>query len=147
MVQSAVTPDTPAVASTRLPADLAKLRDRFLCEYPQETDRVAMLAQVPAALRHMLSLRLELDRTDALPRRYRDLAIATMHAGTPVASADAVEQVVVSYALAARRGKLREGDTLLPQLRRFFTEPQVVELVLALTQSQAFAMFDAMLKV
>ena len=139
--------DVAAAGTSRLPADLAKLRDRFLCEYPDETGRVAVLAQVPAALRHVLSLRLELDRADTLPRRYRDLAVSTLRVGTPVVAADAVEQLVVSYALAVRRGRLREGDTLLRQLRRFFTEPQVVELVLTLSQSQAFAMFDAMLKV
>jgi hypothetical protein len=139
--------DNAILGGLRLPADLAKLCTRFLAEYPEESARVIMMAQVPAVLRHVLSLRLELDRVDTLPRRYRQLAIRTLHAGAPSTNPDAVEQLVVRYSLAVRQGKLRESDALRPQLLRFFTQPQLVELVFALTQGQAFAMFDAMLKV
>jgi hypothetical protein len=133
-------------APGRLPADLVKLRDRYLCEFPDEAARVERLAQVPSALRHILSLRLELNRTDVLPRHYRSLAQAAFRMEIAAQNShDAVDRLVIAYARAAR---LREGDAgaaLMPQLRRYFAEPQVVELALVLVQTQAMALFDTLL--
>lgn len=139
------TRDRPS-ALGRLPADLAKLRDRYLSEFPDEAARVDRLAQVPSALRHILSLRLELDRTDVLPRHYRRLAQAALRmAADAQDSRDAVDRLVIAYASAVRAGEVGAGVALMPQLRRYFAEPQVVELALVLVQTQAMAMFDTLL--
>jgi hypothetical protein len=141
-------PDMPHLdvippGAPRLPADLAKLRERFLADYPHEARRAAMLALVPPALRHLLSLRLELDRADALPRRYRNLADAEHSA--PIGIRDAVDQLVARYVEAARSGRAAEAAAMLPALRRYFTDPQIVELALTLAFSQALATFDSLL--
>jgi hypothetical protein len=94
---------------------------------------VALLAEVPAALRHLLSLRLELDRADALPRRYRDLA-----AGAALSEAsDPVEKLAFAFVTAQRSGRARQAAALLAQLRVYFTDPQLTEFVLVLELSRA----------
>lgn len=133
-------------AEAKLPADLAKLRDRYLVDYPAEAARVAQLVQVPAGLRHLLGLRLDLDRADGLPRHYRDLATeAMLNETSPHGAMDGVERLVGDYARAARAGRLTEAFALVPSLRRFFTEPQIVELVLTLALARALDTFDALI--
>ncbi len=129
-----------------MPADLAKLRERFLIEYPDQAVRVDRLAQVPAGLKHLLSLRLELNRADTLPARYRDLAVAGLH-GSSVdpGGMDAVDRLVVGYGAAAGAGRLQECAVMLPILRQYFAEPQVVELALVLAQARALTLFDDLL--
>ena len=127
----------------RLPADLAKLRDRFLSEHPHEAGRAEWLAHVPAAFRHVLSLRLELDRADTLPRRYAELAGAALDgAAKPGADADAVDRLVIAHAHCIRGGRLADAARMMPELRKFFTEPQIVELVFTLMLGRALAGFD-----
>jgi hypothetical protein len=141
-----VAAETSAGQPPRLPADLAKLRDRFLADYPHLAVRAALLSQVPIALRHLLSLHLDLTRADALPRRYRDLAEATPDSTlTGHGAPDAVDRLVIAYAAAMRSGDQPEAARQVPKLRRYFTEPQIVELTLILTLNRAFTQFDALL--
>jgi hypothetical protein len=146
LLPSPATQDRSLATIARLPADLSKLCERFLNEYPEQAARVDRLAQVPIALRHLLALRLDLNRAETLPHRYRELAVAALQGGTgDIEGLDAVDRLVVAYAAHAGTGKLRESAALLPRLRQYFAEPQVVELALVLALTRALALFDQLL--
>ena len=133
-------PSTKPTPHTRLPADLSRLRDRFLAEHPNESATVRLLEPVPAALRHMLGLRLDLDQADQLPRRYRDLAagIATQSSGTPP---DPVEEMVQAFVSA----DTAERAALLGRLEAYFTRPQLTELLLIAALRRALADVSAVI--
>lgn len=123
----------PSPVMSRLPADLAKLRDRFLTEHPMEAHIVRLLEPLPAALRHILGLRLDLDHANQLPRRYRDLAAG--NAPDPAAPDDEVTALVARLVAADAASR----PALLPDLAAYFTRPQILELLLVLGLHEALA--------
>ncbi len=124
-------PAPPTQTVSRLPADLARLRDRFLAEHPTEAHTVQMLDSLPAALRHVLGLRLDLDHANHLPRRYRDLAAG--NPPDPEAPDDPVTALVARFVAA----KAESRSTMLPDLATYFTRPQILELLLVLGLEEA----------
>ena len=132
-----------AGSAPALPADLAKLRDRYLSEFPDAEAGASLLAYVPAALRHLLSLRLELHRAETLPARYREVAIAAWH-NRPTGG-DAVDHLVARYTHLVRDSRGTAVSAVGRELRRYFTEAQVVELALLLSMSLALDTFEAAL--
>ena len=68
----------PDIPSNELPADLASIYERFARQYGPFRNQAAVFAHVPAGLRHLMSMLLELREAATLPKRVLELAIVTV---------------------------------------------------------------------
>ncbi len=165
-----------SIASTELPPDLAEVYERFADEYGPFRNQVAVFAHVPAAMRHLMSMLMELREAATLPKRYLEIAIVVVsklnecdycvaHHKPFLAveglssegidrlldpdnpELDDVDRLVVEY--ARRRGKPRteSSDSLFERLRRHFSEAQIVELTLRITLCGFFNRFNEALQI
>src|SRR5438552_8724742 len=66
------------IAADELPADLAAIYREFAGNYGPFANQVAVFAHVPAALRHLMPLLLELRAAKTLPKRALELTIVTV---------------------------------------------------------------------
>ena len=66
------------IESGELPADLAEIYEAFAASYGPFRNQVAVFAHVPAALRHLMPLLMELREAKTLPKRALELAIVTV---------------------------------------------------------------------
>jgi uncharacterized peroxidase-related enzyme len=161
-----------SIPSSELPRDLAAIYERFAGNYGPFRNQVAVFAHVPAALRHLMAMLIELREAETLPKRLLELAIVTVsklnacdycvthHAPFLVVegvSATGVEQVldyvdhpefdekdklVVEYAIAAWEKPNRIPEALFARLRQHFSEAQIVELTLRVTLCGFFNKFN-----
>jgi uncharacterized peroxidase-related enzyme len=161
-----------SIASTELPADLADIYERFAAGYGPFRNQVAVFAHVPAALRHLMSMLMELRAAGTLPKRYLELAIVVVsklnecdycvaHHKPFLAvegispdgadrvleyadhpELDAVDRLVVEYTIAAWSDPHRLRDALFERLRQHFSEAQIVELTLRITLCGFFNKFN-----
>jgi AhpD family alkylhydroperoxidase len=67
-----------SIPSTELPADLADIYESFAAGYGPFRNQVAVFAHVPAALRHLMAMLMELRAAATLPKRYLELAIVAV---------------------------------------------------------------------
>ena len=165
------------IASNELSADLARIYEEFAGSYGPFRNQVAVFAHVPAALRHLMPLLMELRAAATLPKRYLELAIVAVSqinacdycvahhkpflAVEGVSSLgvdrlldyrdhpelDEVDRLVVEYAVAATERPNRLPDALFARLRRHFTESQIVELTLRITLCGFFNKFNDALQI
>ena len=63
---------------SELPSDLAVIYERFAGQCGPFRNQAAVFAHVPAALRHLMSMLLELREAATLPKRVLELAIVTV---------------------------------------------------------------------
>src|ERR1043166_2939229 len=152
--------NTPA---DELPADLAQIYREFAASYGPFANQVAVLAHVPAALRHLMPMLMELRAAKTLPKRALELAIVTVSQlnacdycvahhkpflaveGVSPGGADRLlewrahpepddcDKLLVEYAVAAWERPNRIPASLFARLRRHFSEAQIVELTLRIT--------------
>src|SRR5436305_7958844 len=66
------------IADNELPTDLAAIYRKFAGDYGPFANQVSVFAHVPAALRHLMPLLLELRAAKTLPKRALELAIVTV---------------------------------------------------------------------
>src|SRR5437879_12376864 len=66
------------IEPTELPTELAEIYREFAGGYGPFRNQVAVFAHVPAALRHLMLLLLELRAAKTLPKRALELAIVTV---------------------------------------------------------------------
>ena len=155
-----------------LPPDLAAIYRRFASEYGPFANQVAVFAHVPAALRQLMPMLMELREAKTLPKRYLELAIVTVsklnacdycvahHKPFLVPEGispegvdrvldyadhpelDAVDRLVVEYSIAAWENSHRVPESLFRRLREHFTEAQIVELTLRITLCGFFNRFN-----
>jgi|SRR5579884_862684 len=160
------------VAAGELPADLAEIYETFAGSYGPFRNQVAVFAHVPAALRHLMPLLMELREAKTLPKRALELAIVTVSQlnachycvahhkpflvveGVSPAGVDRLldyrdhpelddaDRLVVEYAIAAWERPNRIPDALFARLRRQFSEAQIVELTLRITLCGFFNKFN-----
>src|SRR5579885_2882129 len=165
------------VSSSELPPDLAAIYERFAGSYGPFRNQVAVIAHVPAALRHLMAMLMELREAQTLPKRYLELAIVTVsklnechycvahHAPFLTVEGispegvervldydnhpelDAVDRLVVEYAIAAWTRSNRVPDSLFRRLREHFSEAQIVELTLRITLCGFFNRFNDALQI
>jgi uncharacterized peroxidase-related enzyme len=165
------------IDAAELPPDLSRIYEEFAGSYGPFRNQVAVLAHVPAALRHLMPLLMELRAAATLPKRYLELAIVAVSqvnacdyciahhkpflAVEGVSSAgvdrlldyrdhpelDAVDRLVVEYAIAATERPNRLPERLFDRLRRHFTEAQIVELTLRITLCGFFNKFNDALQI
>ncbi len=166
-----------SIPSTELPADLADIYERFAAGYGPFRNQLAVFAHVPAALRHLMAMLMELRAANTLPKRYLELAIVTVSklnecdycvahhkpflategispAGTDRVldyadhpEFDAVDRLVVEYTIAAWNEPHRLRDRLFDRLREQFSEAQIVELTLRITLCGFFNKFNDALRI
>ena len=165
------------IAAAELPADLARIYEEFAGSYGPFRNQVAVFAHVPAALRHLMSMLMELRQAATLPKRTLELAIIVVsklneceycvahHKPFLAAegiSADAadrvldyathpelteVDRLVVEYTIAAWNDPHRLRDRLFDRLREHFSEAQIVELTLRITLCGFFNKFNDALQI
>src|SRR6266849_7354192 len=165
------------VEPEELPAELAEIFREFAGSYGPFRNQVAVFAHVPAALRHLMPLLLELRRAKTLPKRALELAIVAVSQlnachycvahhkpflaveGVSAAGADRlldyrdhpeldeVDKLVVQYAIAAWEHPTRIPDALFARLREHFSEAQIVELTLRITLCGFFNKFNDALQI
>ena len=166
-----------SIAADELPTDLARIYREFAGSYGPFANQVAVFAHVPAALRHLMPLLMELRSAKTLPKRYLELAIVAVSQlnachycvahhtpflaveGVSAAGADRlldyrnhpeldeVDKLVVEYAVAAWQHPNRIPDALFERLRRHFSEAQLVELTLRITLCGFFNKFNDALEI
>jgi uncharacterized peroxidase-related enzyme len=160
-----------------LPADLGRIYEDFAGLYGPFRNQVAVFAHVPAAVRHLMPLLMELRAAATLPRRYLELAIVAVSQvnaceycvahhkpflaveGVSAAGVDRlldyrdhpeldeVDRLVVEYAVAATERPNRLPEAMFSRLRRHFTEAQIVELTLRITLCGFFNKFNDALQI
>src|SRR5438477_2217616 len=165
------------IAADELPPDLAEIYREFAGSYGPFANQVAVFAHVPAALRHLMPLLMELRAAKTLPKRTLELAIVTVSMlnachycvahhtpflaveGVSAAGAarlldyrdhaelDARDKLVVEYAIAAWEHPNRIPDELFVRLRRHFSEAQIVELTLRIMLCGFFNKFNDALRI
>jgi uncharacterized peroxidase-related enzyme len=166
-----------SILSTELPADLADIYERFASGYGPFRNQVAVFAHVPAALRHLMAMLMELRAAATLPKRYLELAIVTVSKlnecdycvahhkpflaveGISPAAADrvldyadhpefnAIDRLVIEYTIAAWNDPHRLRDRLFDRLREHFSEAEIVELTLRITLCGFFNKFNDALQI
>jgi uncharacterized peroxidase-related enzyme len=165
------------IAAAELPPDLARIYEDFAGSYGPFRNQVAVFAHVPAALRHLMPLLMELRAAATLPKRYLELAIVAVSQvnacdycvahhkpflaveGVSASGVDRlldyadhpelddVDRLVVEYAIAATERPNRLPETMFVRLRRHFTESQIVELTLRITLCGFFNKFNDALQI
>ena len=66
------------IPSSELPPDLAAIYERFAGAYGPFRNQAAVFAHVPAALRHLMPMLMELRQAATLPKRYLEIAIVVV---------------------------------------------------------------------
>ena len=165
-----------SIPSSELPPTEAAIYERFAGEYGPFANQVAVLAHVPAAVRHLMPLLMELREAKTLPKRYLEIAIITVsklnechycvthHKPFLIPeglSSDAVDRIlepdnpeltevdrlVVEYARVAWETPNRIRDMMFTRLRQHFSEAQIVELTLRITLCGFFNRFNDALQI
>ena len=165
------------VASRELPSDLGRIYEEFAGAYGPFGNQVAVFAHVPAAVRHLMPLLIELREAKTLPKRYLELAIVAVSKlneceycvahhtpflaveGVSPAGAqrildyrehpelDDIDRLVVEYAVAVTERPNRLPEAMFARLRRHFSEVQIVELTLRITLCGFFNRFNDALQI
>jgi uncharacterized peroxidase-related enzyme len=165
------------VEPDELAPDLAAIYSEYAGAYGPFRNQVAVFAHVPAALRHLMGMLLELRAAATLPKRYLELAIVTVSKlnaceycvahHTPFLAVEGVspagverlldyanhpelddtDRLVVKYAIAAWERPNRIPESLFDRLRARFSEAQIVELTLRITLCGFFNKFNDALQI
>ena len=165
------------VAPSELPPDLAALHRRYVETYGPFASQASVLAHVPAALRHLPAMLMELREAKTLPKRYLEIAIVVVSklnechycvaAHKPFLQVegispegadrllhyrdhpelDEVDRLVAEYAEVAWATPNRVSDALFGRLRAHFSEAQAVELTLRITLCGFFNRFSEALRI
>src|SRR5271156_5075504 len=166
-----------SIPSTELPADLADIYEAFAAGYGPFRNQVAVFAHVPAALRHLMAMLMELREAKTLPNLYLERAIVTVsklneceycvahhkpflavEGISPEAADhvlddadhpefDAIVRLVIEYTVAAWNDPHRLRDGIFDRLREHFSEAQIVELTLRITLCGFFNKFNDVLQI
>src|SRR5580704_16728621 len=160
------------IEPSELAPELAAIYEEFAGAYGPFRNQVAVFSHVPAALKHLMPLLMELRAAQTLPKRHLELAIVAVsrvnecdycvaHHKPFLAiegvspegvdrildyadhpEFDEVDRLVVEYAVAATERPGRLADALFARLRRHFSEAQIVELTLRITLCGFFNKFN-----
>jgi uncharacterized peroxidase-related enzyme len=164
------------IPSAELPADEAAIYEKFAAGYGPFRNQVAVFAHVPAAMRHLMPMLMELREAATLPKRYLEIAIVVVsklnechycvaHHKPFLAvegispegidrlldddhpELDDVDRLVIEYARVAWETPNRIRESLFERLRKHFSEAQIVELTLRITLCGFFNRFNDALQI
>lgn len=168
-------PRVPAIRAEDLPPELAAIWQRYVTTYGPFEGQLEVFAHVPAALRHLMPMLMELRAAGTLPRRALELAIVVVSklnecdyciahhqpflavegippevvAGLPGGldhpALTDCDRAVVAFSVAAWESSHRVPERLFRALREHFTEAQIVELTLRITLTGFFNRFSSAL--
>lgn len=169
-------PRVTPLSAVDLPPSLADVFSAFAGGYSDFRDQAAVLAHVPPALDHLYRMLMELRAREAVPFRYIELAVVTVSKlnacpycvshhtplleveGVPAEAVavlpesdhpafDAADRAVIDYArlVTTRAWGIREQAFV--ELRRHFTEAQIVELTLRAALAGFFNRFNDALQI
>lgn len=160
------------IAPEELPPELAAIFRKYAAEYGSFANQASIVAHVPAALRHLMPMLMELRAAKTLPRRYLELAIVVVSKlnachycvghhvpmlkveGVPEDAVaqipervdhpalDDADRLVIAYAVAVTRDPRRIGEAMHAELRARFAEAQIVELTLRIALTTFFNLFS-----
>jgi len=166
-----------SIPSSELPPDLTAIYEDFAGQYGPFRNQVAVIAHVPAALRHLMPMLMELRAAATLPKRHLEIAIVVvsrlnechycvahhkpflMVAGVSSEAVDrimdaelppefdALDRLVIAYAKVAWETPNRITPRLHAALLEHFTEAQIVELTLRITLCGFFNRFNDALQI
>ena len=140
-----------------VPEDVRPIYERFAAEYGPFLNQVKVFAHRPAVLKHIMGLLLELKDEAVLPKRYLEIALVVVsklnectycvahhsprlvEQGLPAETVerilepdcpglDQVDRLVRDYAVQVTRNAQTMRDAIFHDLRRHFSEEQIVEL-------------------
>lgn len=167
----------PEIHPDELPSDLRHIYVRYASEYGPFANQVAAFAHVPAALRHLMPMLMELRDEGRVPRRYIELAIVAVSKlneceycvghhkpmleveGIAPEIADRVleyesepafddtDRLVIEYASAVTEHPQQIRDRLFERLRGHFDDAQIVELTLRIALCGFFNRFNDALEI
>jgi uncharacterized peroxidase-related enzyme len=168
-------PRVTPLPSTALPPAIAEVYERFT-GYGPFKDQVAVLAHVPSALNHLCQMLMELKARKAVPWRYIELSIVVVsklnacaycvaHHSPVLATEnlsaaaiaqlpngdhpdfDDVDRLVIDYATRVTQSSGTIPERVFEQLRRHFSEAQIVELTLRIALTGFFNRFNDALSI
>jgi uncharacterized peroxidase-related enzyme len=157
----------PLLAASALPPELADTYEAFVASYGPFRNQAAVLAHVPPALEHLSQLLMDLKRRQGIKARHLELVIVVTsklnaceycishHAprlrveGLSAAAVeqlpqaehpefDAVDRLVIEYAVAVTQAPGRIAEALFARLRQHFSDSQIVELTLRIALCGAY---------
>lgn len=165
------------IPSSELPPGLAAIYEQFAASYGPFRNQAAVFAHVPAALRHLMSMLMELRAANTVPKRYVEIAIVVVsklnechycvtHHKPFLAveglspdgidrlldyqnhpELDDIDKLVVEYAQMAWETPNRIPERVFDRLRAHFSEAQIVELTLRITLCGFFNRFNDALQI
>ena len=157
-----------------VPDDVKPVYERFASEYEPFINQVKIFAHRPPALKHIMGLLLELKDEEVLPKRYLEIALVVVSKfsectycvahhtprlvrqglGPDIVAQileddcpglDDVDRLVRDYAVQVTTKPQYMRDAIFTDLRKHFTEEQIVELTLRTALCGFFNRFnDAM---
>ena len=157
----------PLLPSTGLEPKYAETYEKFVASYGPFRNQAAVLAHVPPALDHLSNLLMELKARGAIKWRYIELAIVVVSklneceycvshhkpklkveglsdeaiASLPATDHpefDDIDRAVIDYSVRVTNTPGRIRDATFDNLRRFYTESQIVELTLRIALCGAY---------
>lgn len=165
------------VPPEKVAADVREVYLKFASGYGSFRNQVAVFAHVPSSVTHLMGLLLELREQKNIPYRYIELAIVVVsklnechycvahHKPLLMVEGlspegvekvidyqdhpelDAVDKLVVEYAIAVTNTPQRIRDKMLDNLRQHFSEAQIVELTLRIALCGFFNRFNDALQI
>ncbi|MFT6876266.1 MAG: putative peroxidase-related enzyme [Granulosicoccus sp.] len=161
---------------SQVPEDLRPIYERYAHDYGPFLNQVKIFAHRPPALKHIMGMLLEFSDEAILPKRYLEIAVVTVstinrceyciahHApraiqhGLPEAavhdilsempeSFDVLDLLVRDYAVQVTNDFNRMRDGVFVELKKHFTEEQIVELTLRIALCGFFNRFNDALQI
>lgn len=169
-------PRVTPLSAAHLPPPYAEVFSAFADGYADFRDQAAVLAHVPPALEHLYRMLMELRAREGVPFRYVELAVVTVSKlnacpycvshhtplleveGVPAAAVaslpqsdhpafDAPDRAVIEYARLVTQRAWGIRDQVFTELRRHFSEAQIVELTLRAALAGFFNRFNDALQI
>ncbi len=169
-------PRVSEIGPENLPADAAEIFQRYITDYGPFENQAKIFAHRPPAVRHIMGLLLDLAEEAVLPKRYLEIALVTVsklneceycvahHAPRmtvqgfhPDAAAqitepevpgfDEVDMLVRDYAVQVTNNFQYMRDAIFEELKKHFTEAQIVELTLRIALCGFFNRFNDALQI
>jgi len=159
-----------------VPQDARETYERFAMDYGPFMNQVRVFAHRPPALRHIMGLLLELADEQLLPKRYLEIVLVVVsklnecaycvahHTPRLVAQGlepemvakildddcpglDAVDRLVRDYAIDVTTKPQYMRDAVFTEMKKHFSEEQIVELTLRITLCGFFNRFNDALQI
>jgi uncharacterized peroxidase-related enzyme len=164
------------VEITELPADVRPIYERFSRDYGPFLNQVKVFAHRPPAVKHIMGLLLDLADEALLPKRYLEIALVVVsklnectycvahhtprlvEQGLPASAAaqilndevegfDEIDYLVRDYAVQVTTKAQYMRDGIFEELKKHFTEAQIVELTLRTALCGFFNRFNDALQI